>query len=285
MRKLVFASMAASVALWTLGTAAGATTFTNGEFFSFDQNIWGADPADGPPSSILNADFFTVFFPAGAQFGNPAPGGFTMDFAGPDALISYLPQSGAPAALDHSMSNPPSTSAGVFGGQVVALRLNIALSDAGLFYDPFNFGATAAHPPGIAFGDLVLTGFTGSLAGLNGQTLRQFQDTVNIMLGGGAEPYAITDISGLLGNIDRSFEGGEALKDSFFNVDDHLLLPDVGGGAVPEPAAWALLLIGFAAVGGAMRHRRSRRVDGSGWVRSPGGTRIFQMPPSLRSHG
>jgi hypothetical protein len=244
---LLYALIATSAALSALSTPASATTFANGEFFSFDQNIWGADPANGPPSSILSADFFTVFFPAGAVFGNPAPGGFVMDFSGPDALLSYLPQSGAPAALDHSTSDPPSTSAGVFGGQVVALRLNIAFSDAGLFFDPLNFGATVAHPPGVAFGDLILTGFTGSLAGLDGLTLRQFQDTVNIMLGGGAEPYSIADISQLLGEIDQSFEGGEALKDSFFNVDDHLLLPDVG--AVPEPSTWAMLLLGFAGIG------------------------------------
>jgi PEP-CTERM motif-containing protein len=254
-RKLLFALVATSVAVSVLSSPARATTFTNGEFFSYDQNIWGADPGDGPPASILKADFFTVFFPAGAEFGNPAPGGFVMDFSSADAMLTYLPQSGPPGALNASLTDPTSTTAGFFGGEVVALRLNIAFSDAGLFFDPLHFGATMAHPPGVAFGDLILTGFTGSLAGLDGQTLRQLQDTANIMLGAGAEPYSIADVAPLLVAINNSFGGGMALKGDPFSVDDHLLLPATTGG-VPEPAAWTLLLIGFAALGGAVRHRR-----------------------------
>jgi hypothetical protein len=33
---------------------------------------------------------------------------------------------------------------------------------------------------------------------------------------------------------------------------------DIGGGAVPEPATWAMMLIGFGFVGGAMRRRRQQ---------------------------
>ncbi|MBV8970978.1 MAG: PEPxxWA-CTERM sorting domain-containing protein [Sphingomonadaceae bacterium] len=38
------------------------------------------------------------------------------------------------------------------------------------------------------------------------------------------------------------------------------IVPGNGGGAVPEPAAWTLLLAGFAAVGGAARRTRTRVV-------------------------
>jgi hypothetical protein len=33
-----------------------------------------------------------------------------------------------------------------------------------------------------------------------------------------------------------------------------------GVGAVPEPATWAMMLVGFGAVGGAMRRRRGKTV-------------------------
>src|SRR5437870_2029998 len=85
----------ALVVLLPLTGPAEAAPFTDGEFVTYDQNVWGADPADGPPSSILRDHFFDVFT-NGAVFGDVALN--SMDFSGADAMLTYLPQSGPPAA-------------------------------------------------------------------------------------------------------------------------------------------------------------------------------------------
>jgi hypothetical protein len=125
-----------------------AATFIDGEFVTYDQNVWGADPHDGPPASILQARFFDLFT-AGAEFGYPFPGGAVIDFSGSDAMLTLLPQAGAPAGLDHSHSDPTSTSAGTFGGQVVALGLNVGFSDLGVLSHPAGVSSGISSSPAI----------------------------------------------------------------------------------------------------------------------------------------
>jgi hypothetical protein len=121
-----------------------AGQFVDGEFTTYDQNIWGADPSDGPPASMLPVHFFDVFT-AGAEFGYPFPGEALMDFSSAEAMLTYLPQSGAPSSLDANLLDPTSSSSGAFGGQVVALGLNIGFGDHGFL----------SHPADVSFGDLV----------------------------------------------------------------------------------------------------------------------------------
>jgi hypothetical protein len=84
----------------------------------------------------------------------------------------------------------------VFGGEVVALQLNVDFSDAG-----HTLGAT-----GLRFGNLTLCGL--SLAGLNGTSVRSFLATANTALGGGLTPYAITDINALANELNFAFGEG-----------------------------------------------------------------------------
>jgi hypothetical protein len=62
----------------------------------------------------------------------------------------------------------------VFGGNVLALQLDVDFSDAGVL------GGTS----GLAFGDLRMCNFT-TLSALNGMTVRQYLALVNTLLGGG----------------------------------------------------------------------------------------------------
>lgn len=59
-----------------------------------------------------------------------------------------------------------------------------------------------------------------------------------------------------LGNIDRLVFDGTGGGGGF--VLDNLTLNGPGGGVVPEPSAWALLILGFGAVGAGMRRRSAR---------------------------
>jgi hypothetical protein len=228
---------------------ANGSTFTDGEFYTSSQNVWGADPGDGLPASLLVAASFFSIEPHGFEVGYAAPGGFVIDFSSGDALLTFLPSVGAAHALNASLTDPTSTVAGVFAGQVVALRLNIDYSDAGIVT---NLGhGTVAHPPGIAFGDLIYTGFTGSLAGIDGLTVRQVADIANVLLGGGVEPFSIADFSMLLNETNVSFEGG-FVDVGGFDPDEHFLLPDIPT-PVPEPGSLALVLCGLGLLSVARR--------------------------------
>jgi hypothetical protein len=66
-----------------------------------------------------------------------------MDFDSADALITYLPASGAANALAADLLDPnpsnPNLPPGTLGGEVATLKLNIDFSAAGLL----------AHPAGV----------------------------------------------------------------------------------------------------------------------------------------
>jgi hypothetical protein len=124
------------------------------------------------------------------------------------------------------------------------LRLNVDFSDAGLI----------THLPSVPFGDLELTGFSGSLTGLNDELVRNFLGVINTALGGGATPYTIPDLDGVAQQLDGSFFGGIPLQ----WAQDHLALPAATTTSVPEPPTGLLLLFGLGALISAQRVKTSR---------------------------
>jgi hypothetical protein len=161
-----------------LTRAAHAGQFAVGEFYSFSQNTWGADPGAGPPASLVVTSFDSLY-PTGMVLGDSASRFilFTSGSAG-DALLIFLPQTGPADSLNATLVDPTSSSSGIFGGQVAGLRLNIDFNDAGIL----------SHPAGVTFGDLLLTGLTGTVAGLDGLSIRQFEVVANALLGGDSSP-------------------------------------------------------------------------------------------------
>src|SRR2546422_298420 len=98
--------------------------------------------------------------------------GFTMAFTDATSVQTYLPAIGPFAPLNGSVLNPISTSSRGFGGETLALELNVDFSDAGFL----------PGTSGIRFGDLILANFS-TVPAFNGLTVRQFLDDENTCLG------------------------------------------------------------------------------------------------------
>jgi hypothetical protein len=167
-----------------------ATVVSGSVLTTYTQGGGGSKPAGGNPGALLAANFSKVYGPAGVTIG----GGFTLTFTSQPAVQNFLPQGGTPGVLTASATNPTSSSAKVFAGQVLALQLSVDFSKAGI--------------TGSGLGGLHLT--AGPLAG---QTVAQVLSEANTALGGGALPAGITKISDLndvVDKINNSFDDGVA---------------------------------------------------------------------------
>ncbi|KAF0172559.1 MAG: Ig family protein [Limisphaerales bacterium] len=177
-----------------VGAVVTDTDIKPGDFTGFTQGGWGATPNGNNPGTVLHNNFATVF-PSGVEIG-VGGAGFSIKFTSAAAVTAFLPQGGTPAALTADLVNPTSSSAGVFGGQVLALRLNAAFSQAGV-----------TQGAGGALGGLKLTGTGTSLDGL---TVNQLLAVAESALGGGALPadYTIANLNDLVTRLNEAFDNG-----------------------------------------------------------------------------
>jgi len=163
-----------------------------GDMVSYSQQGWTQTPA----STTLN-NFENVYTTGTLDFG----GTYLMEFTSPSAILAYLPAVGPAGALTSSIQNPQVTAAGTFGGDVLALHLDVDFSDAKLLGGAAN----------VAFGDLTLCGFT-TFPALNGLNILQFESILDALLGGGSSgsftATNIGDLDPIADDVDRAFEGG-----------------------------------------------------------------------------
>jgi len=174
------------------------------------QGDWG-DPRTAA-AGILNSNFGVVYLSSFGvvEVGIPGTAGFSMTFDGAPSVLEYLPAAGPIGPLTADLVDPTSTASGAFGGNVLALRLNVDFSAAGVL------GGTGGH-----FGDLKLCNFTNAQPlgfscdaltqaqadALNGQAVAQVLAEANTVLGGGTETYGLTlcQLDTLVGELSRSF--------------------------------------------------------------------------------
>jgi hypothetical protein len=116
---------------------------------------------------------------------------------GPTAILIYLPAIGPLGVLTSNVLDPTVTSAGLFGGDVLALQLNVDFNNAG-----FLVGGS-----GIPFGDLVLQNFS-TLPALNGLLVSQFLADANRCVGGGSCLYDVSTMDTVAEEINAAFDGG-----------------------------------------------------------------------------
>ncbi|MFZ0676904.1 hypothetical protein [Candidatus Binatus sp.] len=98
------------------------------------------------------------------------------------AIGAYLPAGGSNGALNASLLDPTSTSAGHFGGEVLALQLNV---DLGTHSPPVTVGGNSVFD----FGSLLICG-TGTQ--FDGQRVDALLAAANLAVGGGSLPTNCT---------------------------------------------------------------------------------------------
>jgi len=173
----------------------GTSAWRYGDLTTYDQAVWSATPTLNNYDTVYGSTFGVVLV------GLPDPG-FNVRFSGAPFVQDYLPARGPAAPLDESLADPTTTSSGVFGGDVLALELNVDFADAGVL--PGNSG--------LKVGNLTVCGLTAD-TDLNGMTVRQVLSVENTALGGGTTTDSITDLDIVAADLNASFDEGVA--DSF----------------------------------------------------------------------
>ena len=166
-----------------------------GPYFTVTPGGWGAPPKGHNPASILQSNFPTLF-PTGITIGDPVHG-FSLTFTSFLAIHNFLPGTGIPGVLAKSDTDPTTTAAGVFAGQLLAAMLSVDFSNAGITRS--------------GLGDLHIA--SGPMAGY---TLNQVLAIANLVLGGNlaALPAGMTvsDLNDVLDKVNNNFDEGQVNK-------------------------------------------------------------------------
>jgi len=167
-----------------------------GKYATYAQATWGAAPGTNPASSFLLLEFMKLYS-GGLRIGT-SPGNIA-DFLSIQAIDMFLPESGAPTPLTHSVINPPNLS-NPFAGEVLALTLNVSL-------DAFN--ASSAPAGQVPLSSLVVADPASALYGL---TVGDVLTDANLLLSGQATPgnVMLADAYDAVSRINANFENGTA---------------------------------------------------------------------------
>jgi hypothetical protein len=164
-------------------TAAGSCTITG--FTTYTQGGWGATPNGNNPAKLLQNKFAQVYPGGSVSIG----GTKKLFFTSSTAIKNFLPAGGTAGVLTATATNPTSSSAGVFAGQVLAMQLNLDFSNAGV------------TKPGL--GSLMYQGFT----------VAAIMEAANAVLGGNTAILAtyglsVADLNAIIDAFNRNFDNG-----------------------------------------------------------------------------
>jgi len=165
-----------------------------GDLATYNQVDW----VDGATSSLLNSSTFNSVFASNYdELTVGSSTGYTMSFDSAGALYNYLPASGPVGPLDSNLLDPTTSASGAFGGDIVALALNLDYSGAGLL----------PGSSGFNFGGLFVCGMSTD-TDLNGLTISQVLGIENTALGGGTTTDSIADLDAIANDLSGAFDDG-----------------------------------------------------------------------------
>ncbi len=179
------------------GCTAGAPGcgWSTGDERSFGQFQWDASAGGAP---VLTTNYSSVYASSGGLLtvGIVGASTYSMTFTGSSFVLAYLPATGPDGTLSSDLIDPTSSAAGQFGGDTVALKLNIDYSAAGAL----------PHAAPTPFGNLLLCNVTP--AGLDGSTVGDLLAAANTLLSGTGSAYSVAEIAPLVRNVNDAFVGG-----------------------------------------------------------------------------
>jgi hypothetical protein len=165
--------------------------WNSGALTTYDQSNSGWGDGATIAGTLLLNNFQSFYGASGVTIGS----GIIANFDSATAVFNYLPQVGTVGTLTSNLANPTDSSAGAFGGDVLALTLNVRFSDGGVL----------PYTSATAFGDLYVCGY----ATVSNQTVRQFLANANTVLGGGSVSGLTPDLADQLAvSLNASFSGG-----------------------------------------------------------------------------
>lgn len=142
------------------------------------------------------AAYNTIYAGTGGivEVGISGSAGFSLRFTAPDTVSTFFIQTGTPAALNVDLVDTTSSSSRQFGGEVLALRMNVDFSSAGSLGGSVNLGT------------LRLCNMTD--ASLNNRTVSELLAIANTLLGGGSNGYSIAAINESVAGLNTAFLDG-----------------------------------------------------------------------------
>ena len=156
-------------------------------------NEWNSTPHNANPGGILGKNYSTCYPNGQVVIGGVSTRGYTLTFTNATAVQNFVLQGGTPGVLSHSDTNPTGSAAGSFAGDVLALRLNIDYSAAGIT------GAGLANRTVVQ-------------GPLWGYTVQEVMDLANAVLGGQTwqlpRGMSVSGLDAIVGNINSNYENG-----------------------------------------------------------------------------
>ncbi|MCC7169958.1 MAG: hypothetical protein IT459_05890 [Planctomycetes bacterium] len=110
--------------------------FFPGDLATYTQGGWGQKCAGNNVGCLRNTHFASVFpngLILGDEDGVDGDNAFALVLTSAAAVEALLPTGGKAGAFTADLTNPTTTSAGVFAGQLAAAKLNVAFDAAGKF--------------------------------------------------------------------------------------------------------------------------------------------------------
>lgn len=112
----------------TLTVLAVAPCTGNDGYTTYSQGGWGSKPSGNNPGALLARHFATVYGGGPVVIG----GTYTLTFTSASAIEKFLPGGGTSKPLTASQVNPTKSAAGNIAAQLLALRLAVDFSAAGI---------------------------------------------------------------------------------------------------------------------------------------------------------